>query len=49
LFLSFANTQGHASAQTQDWKRVGGWMSGALTIMGEKVVHAFDGLTIGNK
>jgi len=47
LFLSFASTQGHASAQSQDWKRVGGWMSGALSVMGEKVVHAFDSLTVG--
>ena len=49
LFLSFANTQGHVSAQTRDLRRVGGWMSAALTTMGEKVVHAFDSLTIGNK
>jgi len=47
LFLSFANTQGHAAAQSQDWKRVGGWMTGALSVMGEKVVHAFDSLTVG--
>jgi hypothetical protein len=48
LFISFANTHGHASAQTQDWKHVGSWMSGALTMMGNKVVHAFDHLLVGN-
>ena len=49
LFLSFANTREHASLQTQEWKRVGGWMSGALTTVGEKVVGAFDTWTLGKK
>lgn len=42
LFLSFADHNGRhpgGSGGTKDWKRVGGWVGGALVGISEKILN----------